>query len=797
MHVLDRVLMTLIAGAVAFALTAGIGVRAEPDAAGLVAAYAFDENAGTVTADSSGNGLTATLVGAVWTPAGKFGSALAFDGLASRVTVIDDSPALRLTGAMTLEAWVKPAAASNTWGDIIYKGNDNYFLMASSPPSGFDAAGGIFGTANVVLYDTTAIPAGAWTYLAATYDGARIRLYVNGVLATSRTQTGTLKTSGYPLQVGADSFFGQGFHGTIDEVRVYNRALSAIEIQADMNARVADPIADSIAPGAPGPAVTNVFSGTEIRLTWPASTDNVGIGGYRIERCRGNGCESFTEIATSSAPSLDDTNLARNTVYRYRVRAADLAGNLGAYGPIATAATLSTAAVPGLVAAYAFDEGQGGAVTDLSGTGNNGVVANTDWTGAGRFGGALVFNGTNSWVTVNDAPSLHLTTAMTLEAWVNPATIPAPNCTVQDCHWKDVIVKQTDGYYIEASSDINSQPEVGGIFAQKHIIFAPDRLSVNAWTHIALAYDGAFLTLYVNGALVARAAESGTLTQSTKPLRIGGDSDYVQFFNGMIDEVRVYNRGLSGDEIRGDMLSPLGSAFANPMPAAVSLDPPGAIARGAGFELIVHGSGFVPGSLVAWNGSDRPTTFVDAGTLRAGITAGDIATAQTVQVGVYNPPPLGGTSAELSLPVCTGSTWYVDADGDGHGDATQSVSACTQPAGTSASPDDCDDGNASVWSVPGEVQAVSVDSTMIAWTAPVVLGSSSIGYDILRSPSPTDFDAAAECIASGDPDLIATDGSSPEPAATFFYLILARNACGRGTPGLDSAGTERAARSCP
>ena len=71
-----------------------------------------------------------------------------------------------------------------------------------------------------------------WTHLAVTYDGATLRLYVNGVQVSSRAQTGNLVTSANPLQIGGDSIYGQYFQGTIDEVRIYNQALSPSEIQA-------------------------------------------------------------------------------------------------------------------------------------------------------------------------------------------------------------------------------------------------------------------------------------------------------------------------------------------------------------------------------------------------------------------------------------------------------------------------------------------------------------------------------------------------------------------------------------
>jgi hypothetical protein len=69
-----------------------------------------------------------------------------------------------------------------------------------------------------------------------------------------------------------------------------------------------------------------------------------------------------------------------------------------------------------LVAAYSFNEGSGTNVTDASGNGNNGTIANAAWTTSGKYGNALVFNGSNALVTIADAASLHFTTAMPLEA---------------------------------------------------------------------------------------------------------------------------------------------------------------------------------------------------------------------------------------------------------------------------------------------------------------------------------------------------------------------------------------------
>src|SRR6266704_3451489 len=94
---------------------------------GLVAAYAFNEGSGTTVADVSGNNNTGTIGAATWTTAGKFGSALVFNGTSALVS-IPNAASLQLTTGMTLEAWVNPSTVSSAWRDVIYKGNDNYYL---------------------------------------------------------------------------------------------------------------------------------------------------------------------------------------------------------------------------------------------------------------------------------------------------------------------------------------------------------------------------------------------------------------------------------------------------------------------------------------------------------------------------------------------------------------------------------------------------------------------------------------------------------------------------------------------
>src|SRR5262249_48254963 len=139
------------------------------------------------------------------------------------------------------------------------------------PPAG----GGTFGGTGATLRGTAVLATNTWSHTAVTYDGAMLRLYVNGVQVSNTPQTGNIAVSTNALQIGSDSAFGQYFSGTIDEVRIYNVALSQSQIQSDM--------ATPIGSGGSLPAVSlnptninygNVATGTT--SSKPVTLSNVG-----------------------------------------------------------------------------------------------------------------------------------------------------------------------------------------------------------------------------------------------------------------------------------------------------------------------------------------------------------------------------------------------------------------------------------------------------------------------------------------------------------------------------------------
>ncbi|MFL5306458.1 MAG: fibronectin type III domain-containing protein [Polyangia bacterium] len=99
-------------------------------------------------------------------------------------------------------------------------------------------------------------------------------------------------------------------------------------------------------PSAPAGLTATATSGTQINLAWTAATDDVGVTGYRVERCQGAACTAFTQLAVATAVTFSDTGLAAGVSYSYRVRASDAAGNLGGYSNVATATTLTADTTP-------------------------------------------------------------------------------------------------------------------------------------------------------------------------------------------------------------------------------------------------------------------------------------------------------------------------------------------------------------------------------------------------------------------------------------------------------------------
>ena len=129
---------------------------------------------------------------------------------------------------MTIEAWVLPTATNNAWRTVLAKelGDDLAYAMQANSTSGRPYS--LVNTTGEQLAQGPApLPANTWSHMTATYDGSALRLYVNGTLVDDHPgdRLNRDQQPG-PLHLGGNSGLGEWFQGTLDDVRVYNRALS-------------------------------------------------------------------------------------------------------------------------------------------------------------------------------------------------------------------------------------------------------------------------------------------------------------------------------------------------------------------------------------------------------------------------------------------------------------------------------------------------------------------------------------------------------------------------------------------
>jgi hypothetical protein len=273
----------------------------------------------------------------------------------------------------------------------------------------------------------------------------------------------------------------------------------------------------------------------------------------------------------------------------------------------------------GLVAHWKFDEGTGTSAADSSGNGNTAKLINGPLWTAGKIGKALQFDGTDDNVTVAHSNSLDLSKSFTLTAWVNPSS------TFTD--FRSILVKNYK-YYLYASVAGycgNGSPLGGFEGATDNMVCQPFQLATNTWTHLALTHNGSTLTLYKDAVPVASSDASGAPSPTSGTLQIGG-SQFGEYFKGLIDEVRVYNKALSDQEVH--TIYEEGSGGVAQI-AATSL-PQNGFAPAAPFDFSLSNSGDVTvdvGSSVTssiktslTSGSTQSVTFSIAG-LPSGATA--------------------------------------------------------------------------------------------------------------------------------------------------------------------------------
>src|ERR1051326_5212345 len=219
-------------------LVAQIGLPGDDDSAGSTLAvwYQLDEGAGTIATDASGHGDDGLLMGQsppLWITNGIAGSALEFDGSGESFVVAPGH--VTISNELTLSVWVRTSPREN--GVVLdqsdsggSKSGYSLWILGGYPSLRLTLDGSkIVVTSKSALDDD-----GEWHHIAAVYDGKRVRVYLDGKLTAKRAAEGAVDAADSPLLLGA-SADGDGFLGDIDDVRIYNSALSARAIRSLYN----------------------------------------------------------------------------------------------------------------------------------------------------------------------------------------------------------------------------------------------------------------------------------------------------------------------------------------------------------------------------------------------------------------------------------------------------------------------------------------------------------------------------------------------------------------------------------
>ncbi len=202
----------------------------------LVGWWKLDETSGTIAADSSGYGNNGTLVGdPQWVP-GMIEGALELDGSGDYVNC-GASTVFQIQDQITMACWIKVARFTTNWSTIISKGDTSYRLSRSGE-TGNAIHMGVQGTSSSPYqwFDgTVTVTDNQWHHVAGVYNGAHAMIYIDGVLDTTQAATGQINASNYELYIGENAEAnGRFLNGLVDDVRIYNRAISQAEILAVM-----------------------------------------------------------------------------------------------------------------------------------------------------------------------------------------------------------------------------------------------------------------------------------------------------------------------------------------------------------------------------------------------------------------------------------------------------------------------------------------------------------------------------------------------------------------------------------
>ncbi len=512
-------------------------------------------------------------------------SALAVDGIDDYVT-IGNIGSLDLEAGMSIEAWIKPTAISGAqavYGDALSTGI--WFGLNGDKIRFSDRYKAHYG-------GTTSIVAGEWTHIAVTRtaitaNASTIKLFVNGTLEDTITGTSTPNAHSGNSHIGAYNNGGEKFTGMIDDVRIWNITRTDADITNNKDADLVGNEAGLVAlyefEANLFDATSNFNVGTPVNLDWSGLTSNIvaiidivkpyglvasnltdisfnfgwnavtDADAYKVEVATD---ASFTNLVTGYPKEVTTlteavTGLTASTTYYYGVSTKD--GN--SYSDRTSASVTTYLNSDGMLHQWELDENAGATAPDSTGTADGTLEGDVSWDSNGKIGGAVSFTGIGAnqgGINLGTAPAIIGTGDFSWSAWFKTTL------TDTDAH---VIIGQRDGSHWNGSCllrYVNGNIELW-TYTDGASSSITSGVTVNDGTwHNVVAVRKAdpavpgnsFIEIYIDGVLANTPVSAVTRSLAARTVGLGKEyRDNGGHFNGAIDDVKIYERALSTDDV--------------------------------------------------------------------------------------------------------------------------------------------------------------------------------------------------------------------------------------------------------
>jgi len=510
-------------------------------------------SSGTLVYDNSSYGANGTVNGATYTAVGKRGGAMSFDGVDDYVSM--SSVPLTGTGNWTASLWFITTQAKRegvlTFGNGSITSDGAQLYIYTDYKLHFDlAAKGGPSSLNQVNDSR-------WHYATLVMTGGNATMYLDSIMQSSVANMGTTISEGNTNFIGKDLFGQFNFTGSIDDVMVFNRALSSQEISVLYNASTSQ-------------YYNNFTSLNDGSYNYKAYAQDLGGNVNTTEQRMVTIDATKPKINFTSPTPANNTQTTNSSVeINVTIDDANLLGNFSWNWNGTTTSLYDNSLVLMLAMNNNSILGDSGNRTvDTSKYSRNGTCnrmgAGCNYT-AGVYGRGIYFNGVNN--TINMTNFIGIGGNITFSAWFRLNSLPAG----LGYSWSPITAGGGNSpyvsYVLQFDSSTLSWVRIKHGVSNSFDTEYNNNLVTGQWYHMVGTSDGVTASLYLNGNLINSSSvldnNAGTSGVSAAPdLVIGrgfytGDSDPRRFLNGTIDEVMIYNRSLSAYEVKQIYMSNL------------------------------------------------------------------------------------------------------------------------------------------------------------------------------------------------------------------------------------------------